>query len=227
MIGPAFSMPAASPNNRFLNCARMPSRNPELKSSKNPLSPRYSAASILAQSPDQIDAPSTTNAVIAAVHIGTCRLSSRKTPTGMENVTTAAAASYSLLRTKNISDPHALIPGAQRRTHKRHTAAGNKQKVPPLRQPSDAFRPLSRKKYEPCTDLSGSALLSKCTFTAYAPVCQLWRIRIFPCLTIGRLAGRKADETAMIGAMTGGSYLSVPLRVAGAPGRSAYQAIPW
>jgi hypothetical protein len=97
----------------------------------------------------------------------------------MANVTTAATAPYSLLRTKNISDPHALAPGAQPRTRKFRTATGNKQKVPPLRLPSDAFRPLSRKKYEPCTDLSGFALLSSPTCTLSPPICQLWQILIF------------------------------------------------
>ncbi len=57
------------------------------------------APRITNQDHDQTEAPSTSKAVIAAVHIGTCRFMSRNTPTGMENVATTVTASDNLLRT--------------------------------------------------------------------------------------------------------------------------------
>lgn len=126
------------------------------------------------QGHDQTEAPSTSKAIMAAVHIGTCRFINRNTPTGMENVATTVTASDSFLRTKNISDPHALIPSEQLCADPFHLATGNKQKVPPLRQPSDALRPLSRKRPERSSDPSGLALLSSQRCTPNCPVCQLW-----------------------------------------------------
>lgn len=63
------------------------------------------------QPPDQTEAPSTSNAVPAAAQIGTCRFSSRNTPTGIENVATVVTTSDNLLRTKNITVPRTLVPG--------------------------------------------------------------------------------------------------------------------
>jgi hypothetical protein len=145
---------------------------------------------IVDQDHDQTEAPSTSKAVTAAVHTGTCRFISRNTPTGMENVATTVTASDSFLRTKNISDPHALIPGERPSADPLHIATGNKQEVPPLRQPSDAFRPLSRKKLERCSDPSGLALLSSQRCTQNTPSCQLWQIRNFPRLKM-RSCGRR------------------------------------
>ena len=181
IIGPTYHVSTEDRNNRFTDWAKTVSLFPKRECVTRPHATATRASPRLVdQDHDQTEAPSTSRAVMAAVHIGTCRFISRNTPTGIENVATTVTASDSFLRTKNISDPHALIPGEQPCADTLHIATGNKQKVPPLRQPSDAFRPLSRKKLERCSDPSGLALLSSQRCTQKAPFCQLWQIRNFP-----------------------------------------------
>ncbi len=191
IIGLTCDMPTDRWNNRFADCAENGVTRSEKRACHQP--PCYYARAsprIVDQDHDQTEAPSTSRAVTAAVHIGTCRFISRNTPTGMENVATTVIASDSFLRTKNISDPHALIPGKRASADPLHLATGNKQEVPPLRQPSDAFRPLSRKKLERCCNPSGFALLSSQRCTPKPPFCQLWQIRNFPRVKM-RSCGRR------------------------------------